>query len=92
MQFKCYSRYDLLTVLVKMIQGDSNTLQFYLFVSCVTLLKVNLQAKKIIKKLLIYEQGIKELQEKLFDVTLQQQYMGEQIPEVWLTFENNIIR
>jgi hypothetical protein len=36
-------------------------------------------------------QGIKELQENLFDVTLQQQYMGEQIPEVWLTFENTVI-
>ncbi|XP_053405100.1 uncharacterized protein LOC123566493 [Mercenaria mercenaria] len=36
-------------------------------------------------------QGIKDLQENLFDVTLQQQYMGEQIPEVWLTFENNVM-
>ncbi|KAL4228297.1 hypothetical protein ACF0H5_013728 [Mactra antiquata] len=36
-------------------------------------------------------QGIKDLQENLFDVTLQEQYMGEQIPEAWLTFENAVI-
>ncbi|WAR27954.1 PATS1-like protein [Mya arenaria] len=35
--------------------------------------------------------GIMELQQKLFSVTLEQQYMGEQIPEVWLQFENNVI-
>ncbi|KAL4228149.1 hypothetical protein ACF0H5_013582 [Mactra antiquata] len=35
-------------------------------------------------------QGIKELKKKLFDVTLQQQYMGENIPAVWFTFEKII--
>ncbi|KAL3867198.1 hypothetical protein ACJMK2_044420, partial [Sinanodonta woodiana] len=35
--------------------------------------------------------GIKELQQQLVEVALQQQYMGEQIPEVWLKFENFII-
>ncbi|KAH3812974.1 hypothetical protein DPMN_141417, partial [Dreissena polymorpha] len=36
-------------------------------------------------------QGIEELQRDLFEKTLEQQYMGEQIPEVWLQFENNVI-
>ena len=37
-------------------------------------------------------QGIPELKEKIFNITLQQEYMGEHIPAVWLTFENNIAR
>ena len=37
-------------------------------------------------------QGIPELKEKLFNITLQQEYMGEHIPAVWLTFEGNIAR
>ncbi|XP_060565876.1 uncharacterized protein LOC132724909 isoform X2 [Ruditapes philippinarum] len=35
-------------------------------------------------------QGVSSLKSSIFDVTLQQQYMGEHIPAVWLTFENNI--
>ncbi|XP_048259206.1 uncharacterized protein LOC124134238 [Haliotis rufescens] len=35
-------------------------------------------------------QGVKELQDHLLDVTLQQQYMGEKIPGVWLSFEEQI--
>ncbi|XP_053405125.1 uncharacterized protein LOC123565346 [Mercenaria mercenaria] len=37
-------------------------------------------------------QGISSLKTNLFEVTLQQQYMGEHIPAVWLTFEKNIDR
>ena len=37
-----------------------------------------------------YLQGISSLKADLFDVTLQQQYMGERIPAVWLTFESKI--
>ncbi|XP_067667740.1 uncharacterized protein [Haliotis asinina] len=35
-------------------------------------------------------QGVKELQDHVLDVTLQQQYMGEKIPGVWLSFEEQI--
>ncbi|KAL3880394.1 hypothetical protein ACJMK2_032638 [Sinanodonta woodiana] len=35
--------------------------------------------------------GIKELQEKLIDTTLQLGYMGEKIPQVWLNLEKKII-
>ncbi|XP_069136652.1 uncharacterized protein [Argopecten irradians] len=34
--------------------------------------------------------GIPELKEALFDVTLQQEYMGEKIPQAWLQFESII--
>jgi hypothetical protein len=36
--------------------------------------------------------GVTDLQNKLLDITLQQKYMGEMIPEVWLNFEQNILR
>ncbi|XP_069137453.1 uncharacterized protein [Argopecten irradians] len=36
--------------------------------------------------------GIPELKEALFDVTLQQEYMGEKIPQAWLQLESNITR
>ncbi|XP_077989757.1 uncharacterized protein LOC144444214 [Glandiceps talaboti] len=36
-------------------------------------------------------QGIQELQDKLLEVTLQEKYMGERIPQVWLNFEKAII-
>ena len=36
-------------------------------------------------------QGIAELQKSLLEVTLQQGYMGEKIPQVWLNFEKRII-
>jgi hypothetical protein len=35
-------------------------------------------------------QGIGELREQMIDVTLDQQYMGEKIPGVWLGFEENL--
>ncbi|KAH9524593.1 hypothetical protein Btru_027277, partial [Bulinus truncatus] len=35
-------------------------------------------------------QGIQEMQDKIIEVTLQQQYMGEKIPGVWLSFEELI--
>ncbi|XP_055863720.1 uncharacterized protein LOC106053574 [Biomphalaria glabrata] len=35
-------------------------------------------------------QGIQELQDRMIEVTLQQQYMGEKIPGVWLSFEESI--
>ncbi|WAR28668.1 PATS1-like protein [Mya arenaria] len=35
-------------------------------------------------------QGIAELKKHLFEVSLQQPYMGEHIPSVWLEFEKNI--
>ncbi|XP_076465791.1 uncharacterized protein LOC143297367 [Babylonia areolata] len=35
-------------------------------------------------------QGIGELRERMMEVTLQQQYMGEKIPGVWLGFEDNL--
>ncbi|KAL5004316.1 hypothetical protein ScPMuIL_017772 [Solemya velum] len=37
-------------------------------------------------------QGVQQLQDHLLDITKQQQYMGEQIPGVWLTFENHIVK
>ncbi|XP_025077380.1 uncharacterized protein LOC112554025 isoform X3 [Pomacea canaliculata] len=37
-------------------------------------------------------QGIKNLKEKVVEITLQQQYMGEKIPGVWLSFEDNMKR
>ncbi|XP_013397728.1 probable serine/threonine-protein kinase pats1 [Lingula anatina] len=37
-------------------------------------------------------QGIKDLQEMLLDVTLEQPYIGEQIPQVWLNLEKEIIK
>jgi len=33
-------------------------------------------------------QGIEDLKTALFKSTLQQEYMGEQIPEAWLQLEN----
>ncbi|XP_052813517.1 uncharacterized protein LOC128240741 isoform X2 [Mya arenaria] len=36
-------------------------------------------------------EGIKDLQDSLLDVTLQQGYMGEKIPQVWLNFEKRIL-
>ncbi|XP_064618850.1 uncharacterized protein LOC135482601 [Lineus longissimus] len=36
-------------------------------------------------------QGVRELQQKLFSVSIQQKYMGEKIPEVWLRFEEKIL-
>ena len=38
----------------------------------------------------LYFQGIDTFKKQLIEVTLQQPYMGEHIPAVWLTFENNI--
>ncbi|KAL8560611.1 hypothetical protein ACOMHN_062576 [Nucella lapillus] len=35
-------------------------------------------------------QGMQELREQMIEVTLQQQYMGEKIPGVWLGFEDNL--
>ncbi|KAK7503510.1 hypothetical protein BaRGS_00005049 [Batillaria attramentaria] len=37
-------------------------------------------------------QGIQDLREQMIDVTLQQQYMGEKIPGVWLSFEEALKR
>ncbi|KAK3097461.1 hypothetical protein FSP39_009834, partial [Pinctada imbricata] len=37
-------------------------------------------------------QGIPELKQKLFSVTLQQEYMGERIPSAWLELEKIIVR
>ncbi|XP_070533769.1 uncharacterized protein [Ptychodera flava] len=36
-------------------------------------------------------QGVRELQTNLLTVTLQEKYMGERIPQVWLNFEKQII-
>ena len=35
-------------------------------------------------------QGISELKKNLLDVTLQEKYMGEKIPEAWLNFEKKM--
>ncbi|XP_064619612.1 uncharacterized protein LOC135483043 [Lineus longissimus] len=35
--------------------------------------------------------GVADLQEKLFSVTMQEKYMGEDIPEVWFNFEKAVI-
>lgn len=40
----------------------------------------------------VHIQGIKNLKEKVVEITLQQQYMGEKIPGVWLSFEDNMKR
>ena len=34
--------------------------------------------------------GLNELVKDIIEVTLQQKYIGELIPEVWLKFENNV--
>jgi len=34
---------------------------------------------------------VQKLQESLLSVTLQQGYMGEEIPQVWLNFEKRIL-
>uniref|UniRef100_A0A914XFE4 non-specific serine/threonine protein kinase n=1 Tax=Plectus sambesii TaxID=2011161 RepID=A0A914XFE4_9BILA len=36
-------------------------------------------------------QGVKELADKLFDVTLRQSYMGERVPSNWLQFEKMLL-
>jgi hypothetical protein len=35
-------------------------------------------------------EGVDELRQQMTEVTLQQQYMGEKIPGVWLGFEDNL--
>ena len=40
---------------------------------------------------LLYFQCVQKLQESLLSVTLQQGYMGEEIPQVWLNFEKRIL-
>ncbi|XP_078600268.1 uncharacterized protein LOC144875240 [Branchiostoma floridae x Branchiostoma japonicum] len=37
-------------------------------------------------------QGVKELHDKLISVTLDEPYMGERIPQVWLSFEQAVIK
>ncbi|XP_078679687.1 uncharacterized protein LOC144915298 isoform X2 [Branchiostoma floridae x Branchiostoma belcheri] len=37
-------------------------------------------------------QGVKELHDKLISVTLDEPYMGERIPQVWLSFEQSVIK
>ena len=37
-------------------------------------------------------QGIREVQDHLLKVTLEQPYIGEMIPEAWLNLEKNILR
>ncbi|CAH1232773.1 MFHAS1 [Branchiostoma lanceolatum] len=37
-------------------------------------------------------QGVKELHDKLISVTLDEPYMGERIPQVWLRFEQAVIK
>jgi hypothetical protein len=38
----------------------------------------------------ITKEGIDVLSKKLIETTLQEKYMGEAVPEVWLTFENEV--
>ena len=37
-------------------------------------------------------QGINELSREIYDVALKEKYMGEKIPQVWLKFEESIVR
>ena len=37
-------------------------------------------------------QGIQELKEHLLEITLQEKYMGEKIPEAWLNLETKMTR
>jgi len=37
-------------------------------------------------------QGIEPLREIIVNLTLQQKYMGERIPEAWLTLEQRLIQ
>ena len=38
------------------------------------------------------QEGIKELQDNMLEVTLQQKYMGERIPQAWLDFESSMVQ
>ena len=40
----------------------------------------------------IFKQGIAELSKEIYDVGLKEKYMGEKIPQVWLKFEETIIK
>ena len=36
------------------------------------------------------KEGINQLEKEIIEVTMQQKYIGEKVPEVWLNFEKNV--